>query len=248
MKVVSILALATALGVVPAEAQPAGNIRSLTRYTLKTDKLGDMRAAIKEYNRVIKKAGSDRANTVWSSLTGPAELVLVSYHQKWAEFDAPANDDPKLKDVRCQLSAISARINQCFTAMDRLDDILDPNLSLPRSGQPPKMIQVWTGHVKPERVVEFLDNEKNTYLPAIKAAGVTTYIFARNRFGGSSYEFRSSVGISNWADLDGPNPLRKAMGDAKYQEFVDKMNGMLVDYRYDLYRFEPDLSLVPEKN
>ena len=60
---------------VSAVDQPSRNIRSITRYTVKSDRAGDLSAAIKEYNVVLKKAGWDQSMSVWRSLTGPSELV-----------------------------------------------------------------------------------------------------------------------------------------------------------------------------
>ena len=72
--------------VTSASAQD-GNIRSVTLYTVKPDRVGDFQAEIKEYNAVLAKGGSTHYNSVWLSLTGPREYALVSYRNKWADLD-----------------------------------------------------------------------------------------------------------------------------------------------------------------
>src|SRR5207248_10036822 len=53
----------------PAWAQQR-KIRSVPFYRVKPDRVGDFQGAIKEYNSVLLKGGSDRYYTVWQSLTG----------------------------------------------------------------------------------------------------------------------------------------------------------------------------------
>jgi hypothetical protein len=50
--------------------------------------------------------------------------------------------------------------------------------------------------------------------------------------------------LDTWADFDQSNPIRKALGEDKYRTFADKMNTLLEDYRYDVYRFDPELSYI----
>ena len=144
------------------------------------------------------------------------------------------------------MARIVARINNSFDRVERIVDVVNPDLSLPRTAEIPPMILVWTGHVKEEKTHEFLELEKNEFLPAMKNAGVTTYLFAHTRFGGPNNEFRSSTGIDNWAAFDGANPIRKGMGD-KYAAYVAKVSPLLEDYHYDVYRLDRELSYIPSK-
>ena len=230
---------------VPA-AEQSGNIRSIVRYTVKTDRTGDMAAAIKEYNAILQKAGWDKNMLLWRSMTGPTEMVLVTYHEKYAELENQRTRDPRFKEYQADMARIVARINNSFEHSERIIDVINPELSLPRSPEPPKMVLVWTGHVKEDKTREFLDLEKNEFLPAMKAAGVKSYSFARTRFGGVNNEFRSATGIDSWAAFDGENPVRKGMGD-KYSAYVQKVTALLKDYRYEVYRFDPELSYMPSK-
>ena len=88
------LIAATAALIQPIHAQQAAGprIRVTTRYTVRSDRTDDMAAAIKEYNAILKKAMWDKSYTIWRSVTGPAEMVRVDYHEKWAELDWEASN------------------------------------------------------------------------------------------------------------------------------------------------------------
>src|SRR5512138_2136359 len=102
--------LAVAALALPVVAQET-NIRTITRYRVKPDRVGEFQSAVKEYSVVLKKAGWDKGSTCWQSLSGPREYVLVRYFTKWAELEVIR--DPKLKDYSGELTSLSSRINQC---------------------------------------------------------------------------------------------------------------------------------------
>ena len=93
-----ILAVRVAAALATA-ASAQGNIRTVTFYTVKPDRIGDFQAEIKQYNAVLAKGGSTRYNSVWLSLTGPRTYVRVDYYKTWADLDAAAMPDPKMKDL-----------------------------------------------------------------------------------------------------------------------------------------------------
>src|SRR5579863_2346034 len=93
---VSIRALTLAVGIaaIPAiQAQTNTTIRSISNYTVKTERNADLSAAIKQYNAILKKAGYDKARLTFRSLTGPTHMVLATSHQKWAELDVTVTQD-----------------------------------------------------------------------------------------------------------------------------------------------------------
>ncbi len=240
---------AIAAVVQPMRAQDAAtlNIRAITRYTLKSDRTGDMAAAIKEYNDLLKKAHWDKPYTIWRSATGEGEMVRVEYYTKWSDLDSNLAADPRMKDYEADRIRIAARINESFINTTRIIDVVNQKASLPRTGEMPKMLQVWTAHVKQDKMREAVDLETNEYAPAVKSAGIKTYVFSVTRMGGPANEIRAATGIENWAALDQPNPIRKAMGDEKYRAFSAKMDTLLEDYRYDVYRYDSELSYTPVK-
>jgi hypothetical protein len=243
---VSCLLSVAAISNLQAQSKPA-NIRTITTFTVKNDRAGDAAAAIKEYNAILKKAQWDKSYTIWRSNSGPVSLVRVDYHEKWADLDRQTAADPKLKEFQVDLARITTRINESFLSIDRVIDVVNPDMSTPPGSDIPKMVMVWTAHTKPGKMREVTALEKDEFVPAVKAAGIKNYSFAATRFGGPNGEIRAVTGIQNWAGFDEPNPIRKAMGDEKYRAFSEKMGALLEDYRYDIYRFDPELSYIPAK-
>src|SRR3979411_2303105 len=91
----ALVLMAAAVWAMPMPAQQP-NLRSITRYRVKPDRVGDFAAAIKEFNAVLKKGGSDKPYTIWISQSGPREYLQIRYYTKWAELDFTR--DPKMKE------------------------------------------------------------------------------------------------------------------------------------------------------
>jgi hypothetical protein len=233
--------VATAL--VTAASGQVGNIRSVTFYTVKPDRVGDFQAEIKEYNAVMAKGGSAHYASVWLSLTGPRVYGLVTYYKTWAELDAGA--DPKMKEQAADLARISVRIIDCTESWHRVIEEVNPDLSLPDSGKTPTMIRVLVTQVRPDKVNDYLALVKSDILPAIKKSGVKDYSIAQSRFGEPNTVLTSVAGLSNWADLDGGFGVEKALGKEGYQSFLMKLSPLIASSQFDLYRFQPDLSYLP---
>jgi hypothetical protein len=214
--------VAVAVPATPASAQSA-NIRSVTFYTVKPDRIGDFQAEIKEYNAILAKAGSDRYSTVWVSLTGPYEYARVQMYSKWADLDNTIDKDPKLKDQQADLVRISTHIIECTSSWHREIDVVNPDLSLPDDGNEPKMIRVLVTQVRPDKYHDYLDLQKNAIFPAVKKGGATAYNFAEKRFGEPGPEFVSITGFNNWADLDDTIGAEKGLGKDGYQALVNQV-------------------------
>lgn len=237
-----LLTAALAFSSFPALAQDA-NIRSISRLRIAAGKGGDFTAAIRDWNAMAKKAGSERYSTVWQAVTGPREYVMVSYVPNLAVFDV--QQDPKLKDVAGQAAAIGARIGACIESSERIIDDVLPDLSLPRTAEPPKMIRSLRRVVKPESVAAYVELVKAELAPAMKKAGVKTWVTARTRLGGPRNEFRSATGLESWADLDGTAAVIKAMGQDAYNRYIAKVTAMTVESEVNIYRYAPNLSYLP---
>jgi antibiotic biosynthesis monooxygenase (ABM) superfamily enzyme len=236
--------LAAAALATPASAQDA-NIRSVTFYTVKPDRIADFQAEIKEYNAILAKAGSDRYSTIWVALTGDHEYARVQMYSKWADLDKTIGTDPKLKDQDADLTRISLHIIECTSSWRREIQVVNPDLSLPDSGNEPKMIRVLVTQVRPEKFREYLDFQKNVILPAIKKSGAKDYNFADVHFGDPGPTFVSVVGFNNWADLDDGVGAEKGVTKDEYQAIVDQAHSLIVSSNFLVYRYESDLSYLP---
>jgi hypothetical protein len=226
-------------------AQLNGTIRSMTSISVKPERAGDFQAAVKEYVALLKKGGPDWSYTVWRSATGPGTFLLTRFYTKWAELDN--GPDPKLKELAPQIASVSARINACVERGETVISEVLNDQSLPRTNDPPKMLQVMRTRVRRDRVDDYLELLKTTVFPAVKKAELKAYGVSRVRYGAPNSEIIAVTGLNGFADLDSVSPLRKAMSDEAFKSFVAKVRGMVEETTVDLYRFSPDLSYLAGK-
>jgi len=237
-----VLALTFAALAASADAQ-GGNIRSITFYTVKPDRIGDFQAEIKEFNALYTKAGATNYSSMWVSLSGPRVYARVMYYNKWADLDA--GPDPKLKDQEADLARISTRIIDCTEGWRRTIEEIQPDLSLPASNDVPKLVRVLVTEVRPDKYREYLNLVKTDILPAAKKGELKVYQFAETRYGGPNTQVTSVVAMDGWGDLDGDVGIQKALGKEGYQALLDKVRPLIVQAEVNEYRFQPDLSYLP---
>ena len=237
-----ILAMAVAASLLTS-ASAQGNIRSVTFYTVKPDRVSDFQAHIKEYNAVMAKGGSERYNSVWLSLSGPRTWVLARYYKTWAELDAGA--DPKMKEQATELAQINSRITDCLASSRRVIEEINPSLSLPDSGTIPKMIRVLISEVRADKVPDYLALVKSDIIPAVKKSGAKDYTIAQGRFGEYSSTITAVLGFNKWADMDEGIGAEKGLGKDGYAALLMKTRPLIVSSQIDVYRFQPDLSYLP---
>ena len=239
-----LLAAALAASLVTFASAQTGNIRSVTFVTVKPDRIGDFQAEIKEVHALMKKDNSTRYSSVWMSLTGPREYAIVSYYDKWAEFDA--GDDPKTKDDAADLARLQTRLVDCASSWRRTIDVIQPDLSLPQtSAEMPKMVRVLTTLVRADKYQDYLDLIKSDVLPAAKKGGLTTYMFSETRYGAPNTQVTSVTAMDKWAELDEPFGIEKVLGKDGYKALLGKVRPLIIQSEVNEYRFQPELSYLP---
>jgi quinol monooxygenase YgiN len=238
------MGISAATLVTPASAQD-GNIRSVTFYTVKPERVGDFIAEIKSYNALLAKSGSTLYSSTWVSLTGAHEYAHVIDYKTWADLDYTMSNDPKMKDQAMDLTRISMRINDCAESSRRIIEEVLPDFTLSSKGDMPKMIRVLQTQVRPDKVHEYLDLVKNVIFPAVKKAGTKDYSVAEERYGESNLQVTSVTGFDTWADLDAGIGAQKGLSKEDYQGLLDKVRALITSSEYDIYRFQPDLSYLP---
>jgi hypothetical protein len=238
-----VLGLGVAATLVTSASDQGGNIRSVTFYTVKLDRIGDFYAEITAYNALKAKGGSTEYASVWASLTGPRVFALVFYSNKWADLDASA--DPKMKEQATDLARISMRITNCTESYHRVIEKVNPDFSLLDSGKMPTMIRVLVTQVRPDKLKDYLELAKNEIVPGIKKSGLKDYSIAQGRFAEPNTVITSVAGFNNWADLDAGLGLEKGIGKEAYQRFLGKLTPLIVSSQFDVYRFRLALSYLP---
>jgi len=239
----SLIALAFAALAATASAQ-TGNIRSITFVTVKPDRIGDFQAEVKEVHALMKKDNSTRYSSVWLSLTGPREYAIVSYHNKWSELDEGA--DSATKDDAADLARLQTRMVDCASSWRRTIDVIQPDLSLPQTSmEMPKMVRVLTTQIRADKYQDYLDLIKSDVLPAAKKGGLTTYLFSETKYGAPNTQVTSVIAMDNWAALDEPFGIEKALGKDGYKALLGKVRPLIIQSEVNEYRFQPELSYLP---
>jgi hypothetical protein len=222
----------------PAQQQPL--IRSIVRFRLKPDRVNDFNAVMRERAALLKKAGSERYFTVWVAQSGPREVAVVRYHQKWSELGR--SRDPKMAESATAMANLTTRMNACVESAERVIDEIVPDNSMPRMGSLPPFIRAGRLLAQPGKVNDVLAVLKEETLPAMKKGGVTTWGVARTRYGAPTNELHTYLGLSGWGDLDQPSPMRKALGEEAYQKYLAKLGPMLTSVEYTIYSLNPEMS------
>lgn len=220
------------------------DIQNVIRFQVKPDRVGEFESAMKELQAVMQKAKYERGSTVWQSGAGPMEYLLVYYNNSYADTFG-STTPASLKDVQGSVTALRARVLACTSGMERRVSELVSDVSLPRS-TPPPFVRTIRSEVKAGKMEQYMAMLKEMVLPAMKKAGVPTFIVFRQRYGGSSNEVVSATGVSNLADLDqSPSPVVKAMGEAGYKQYLAKRAELVEHSETNVFRFRKDLSYQP---
>ncbi|MGA2040456.1 MAG: hypothetical protein ABSH42_14350 [Bryobacteraceae bacterium] len=239
--VVAAFAMTTLSVPSPAQEQQR-NIRSVLFVKVKADRVDDWKAAVKDYAALMKKAGVEQGFTVWSAQTGPDQYAVVWYSAKWKELD---QQDPKIKPVEADLARILARLQGASASLETWIDEMQPDLTI-RSKETPKMVRTGRMRVAYGKTNEVLAIFKSDTFPALKKAGVEAFGVAIARYGTPSNEIHAYSSFNGWADLDEPYGVQKAMSAEEYKTYQAKLRPIVESIEWTMWRFEPDLSYVPE--
>src|SRR5215472_9873855 len=137
----------------PASAQRPPIRRALVA-EVKSDRIDEFEAAVKQYNEVYAKVPGGRSRAMFQSLTGPHQYILVRDYEKWADLDpGPVS---KALAANAELARINQRILNCVAGSTLLVEELLPELS--SANQPadaPKFIRLARSRIRPDKAAEF---------------------------------------------------------------------------------------------
>jgi hypothetical protein len=115
----------------------------------------------------------------------------------------------------------------------------------PQPAQPPVRISVQTTVVKPEMVLTWQDLIRHEAIPAYKNAGVPwRWVFTSAGPIGPGFTFVTVSPVTNFAQLDQGNPLRKALGDEGIASYNAKLRATLVSTNNVIETLVQNASLV----
>ena len=99
--------------------------------------------------------------------------------------------------------------------------------------------------VKPDMVTEWQDLQKNVVNKALRKAGVKERGVFETAVFGNSYEYVIISPIASFAQYDEPmSPLRKALGDDAWRDYVAKSRRCIVSVQTFADLERPDLSYM----
>jgi hypothetical protein len=218
------------------------NIRRVVFVTVKLDRIDDWKAAEKDYMALLKKAGWDQPVTIWASQNAPNQFGVVENHAKWAELEP--QQPPK--ELAADFARIVARRAACMEAVEVWVDEMQPEMAI-RGSELPKVVRTSRLRVESGKLDGLLALIKNEAFPAIKKSGAADYGVALARFGTPTNEIHTYLGLNGWADMDGPVGIQKGMSADAYKAYLAKAGPMLESVEYTIWRFQPELSYLPEK-
>jgi len=235
-----IAAVVLAAVCLPCFAQQ-GNLRTVLFVKLKLDQQDNWKAAVKDLVALHQKAGSDQQFTIWESQTGPVEFAVVWYSAKWKDM---GENDPKLKSSAADLAGIFSRLNGQTESMNMWIDEMQPDMAI-SSKEIPTMVRTGRTRVVSGKMDELKAIFREQIVPAIKKSGATSFGVAVARYGTPTNEIHSYLGLSGWADLDGPIGTEKAMSPAEHKAFMAKLQPLIEGTEWTIWKYQPNLSYIP---
>lgn len=224
--------------------QPAPPARTLVVTTqVKPDMVAAYQELIqKEALPAYKKAGVPFRWVFTHGPVGPgATFVSAQPITSYAQFD----QGPLLRTAMGAeaYSKYIARLQPMIVSTHGVIQTLVPNASLQSfSAKPPAWVIVATTQLLPGRGQEFANLTTTEFLPALKKAGVTdSWMFAAN-FGAPNSQRTIVTPISNWAELDQPGPIVRALGAEAAQKLNLKRAALTTGNESVLMRYVPEIS------
>ena len=225
----------------PCWAQQQGNLRTVLFAKVKLDQEDNWKAAVKDYAALMKKAGSEERFTVWESQTGPHLFAVVWYTKTFKEL---GEDNPKLKDSAADLATLFGRLNGQTDNLEYWIDEIQPEFVI-QSKEIPPYVRTGRTRVLSGKMEEVRALFRDQIVPAVKKSGATDYGVAVARFGTPTNEFHSYIGVTGWADFDGPLGAEKGMTPAEWKAFQAKIGPMIESTEWALWKYHSELSYVP---
>ncbi|MBA2602482.1 MAG: hypothetical protein H0U94_02750 [Acidobacteria bacterium] len=191
---------------------------------------------------MLRKAGTPW-RMVWASGVFAEGFTAVSVTPvpKMAQYDQPGPAIRALGEERARAFTEKARemVSEVRTSMIRTR----PDLSFRTAPDAtPKLAVVATISVVPGRTADFEAVIKSDVIPAMKKAGVQTYSVSQTVLGGNVNEYTTLTYLDNYAAMDQPWGLEKALGQEGMLALGKKFSGIIEHHERMVVRFMPELS------
>jgi quinol monooxygenase YgiN len=237
--------VATWLGLVvlsaSALAQNGPTLLNVARVQVKPDRVGEWRDMERQYTAAYKKGGGTLRAVYANAAGNPYEYLVITAVPNYAALDGQS---PYGKGVsETELARMAARRAACVDAVRTTFERPMNDLGFNPPGAPqPSRVAVVRVTVRPEMMDQFIATVKNELVPAMKKAGQSSFLARRVEWGGSQNVFTFRCPVGKFAELDGPNPLVKGLGQEAAAKLGAKLSSM-GNAEFMLYNYVPELSL-----
>jgi hypothetical protein len=224
-----------------AQQPPAPNRSRVTITKVKPEMLNEWLDL--EKNEVIPalKKAEVKSQTVYSTtLFGDGfEYTTITPFEKFADFDGQA---PGVKALGAVGAArLGEKIRKCIVSTTSYVITAQADLSYMPEGTTLARIATTRVRAAPGKMEDFLALIKSDVTPAYKKAKMTLVV-TRRGLGANGNDVSFSVPVDNYADLDGPPSLVKALGQEGLAKFGAKFTGMGTVLETIVRTRVPDLS------
>ncbi len=190
----------------------------------------------------LQKAGV-KQQTVWgTSIFGEGGLIIVTPIESLSQYDNPGPFRRALGDEGARVyNEKAARFvdNSHAIAIETR-----PEMSILASpGTEYKLAVITTNTIAPGRAEDYETYVKTSLMPVIKKAAPKGFLISRVVYGGVTNQYVSALLVDSWADLQ---RFREAAAkEAAAAKLTGKVAGIVTQTENAIYRFAPDLSIVP---
>jgi hypothetical protein len=142
---------------------------------------------------------------------------------------------------RIFFSLIVASLLATLTTITRAQSSAQPMRA--QTNAEPQWLLIQVVHVRPEMLTEFLDFVKNEANPALQKGGVKQRHVWETATFGEAFEYVAVTPIESLAQLDGDNPIDKALGKEGAAAYRAKARRLIASSHSYAVQYRPDLSL-----
>ncbi len=235
-----LLGAAIALSLIGNAAAQDRNYQHRRMFVVKRDRIGDFEAAIKDLHAIYKKAGVVAPTLVVQSLTGEDNFLTIRYYSKLSEAMADRRA-PFKNNHEGEYIAANIRLASTLAERQTVVSMREADLSVTGATEVPAYFRVVRTVVKPDKLDAYKALLKEYVDAGVKPGGVKSYTVLRTLMGREATEIATGMGVDSLAQLDDP-PAIKAMGRAKYEEWLKRRAALVESTTVDLYRYRADLS------
>lgn len=191
---------------------------------------------------MLQKAGTKQQSLWNTAVFGEGGYLIVTPIESLAQYDNP---NPAVRALGQEgATAYAAKAARFIESSHTIAIETRPDLSMvPKAGDQAKLIVVTTTTIAPGRNEEFENLVKTGTLPTIKKAAPKGYLVSQVAYGGMTNQYITAVLLDSFADLQ---KYREAFTkEATAAKLGAKSAGIVTSRENAIYRFVPELSIVP---